>query len=397
MSMIKSFLTVSLLALLSCSYGQKRQVSKQVIPGGERLQVYLPMLEHKQVGLIANHTSLVGETHLVDTLLSLGVNLKKMFAPEHGFRGTADAGEHLGNYTDEETGLPVVSLYGANRKPRPSDLEGLDILVFDIQDVGVRFYTYLSTMHYAMEAAAEQGIEFMVLDRPNPNGYYVDGPVLDMSHKSFVGMHPIPLVHGMTLGELAQMINEQGWLDGGVTCDLTVIPCDNYTHKTLYRLPVKPSPNLPNMLSVYLYPSLGLFEGTLMNVGRGTEFPFQLFGHPDMKSAVFSYTPVSIEGMAKNPKHQDQLCRGVDLMDFEERFVLDRREIILEWLLFAYRNMDNKEHFFIPFFSKLIGNDQIADMIRKGAGIDAIRRTWQNDVAEFKKLRKKYLLYQDFE
>jgi uncharacterized protein YbbC (DUF1343 family) len=269
--------------------------------------------------------------------------------------------------------------------------------MFDLQDVGVRFYTYLSTMHYAMEAAAEQGVEFMVLDRPNPNGYYVDGPVLDMGQKSFVGMHPIPLVHGMTLGELAQMINGESWLEGGVTCDLTVVPCENYTHKTLYRLPVRPSPNLPNMLSVYLYPSLGLFEGTVMSIGRGTEFPFQVFGHPDMKNTVFSFTPVSMEGMSRNPKHQNQLCRGVDLRDFEERFVVDRREIILEWLLFAYRNMEDKDNFFNPYFSKLIGNEQIADMIRRGAGIDAIRRTWQKDVAEFKRLRKKYLLYQDFE
>jgi uncharacterized protein YbbC (DUF1343 family) len=355
------------------------------------------MLEHKRVGLIANHTSLVGEIHLVDTLLSLGVNLTKIFAPEHGFRGTADAGEHVGNVADPKTGLPVISLYGANKKPRPEYLEDLDILMFDLQDVGVRFYTYLSTMHYAMEAAAEQGVEFMVLDRPNPNGYYVDGPVLDMGQKSFVGMHPIPLVHGMTLGELAQMINGESWLEGGVTCDLTVVPCENYTHKTLYRLPVRPSPNLPNMLSVYLYPSLGLFEGTVMSIGRGTEFPFQVFGHPDMKNTVFSFTPVSMEGMSRNPKHQNQLCRGVDLRDFEERFVVDRREIILEWLLFAYRNMEDKDNFFNPYFSKLIGNEQIADMIRRGAGIDAIRRTWQKDVAEFKRLRKKYLLYQDFE
>jgi uncharacterized protein YbbC (DUF1343 family) len=397
MSMIKAFFTVSLFALLSCSYGQSRQVVKQVIPGGERLQVYVPMLEHKRVGLIANHTSLVGEIHLVDTLLSLGVNLTKIFAPEHGFRGTADAGEHVGNVADPKTGLPVISLYGANKKPRPEYLEDLDILMFDLQDVGVRFYTYLSTMHYAMEAAAEQGVEFMVLDRPNPNGYYVDGPVLDMGQKSFVGMHPIPLVHGMTLGELAQMINGESWLEGGVTCDLTVVPCENYTHKTLYRLPVRPSPNLPNMLSVYLYPSLGLFEGTVMSIGRGTEFPFQVFGHPDMKNTVFSFTPVSMEGMSRNPKHQNQLCRGVDLRDFEERFVVDRREIILEWLLFAYRNMEDKDNFFNPYFSKLIGNEQIADMIRRGAGIDAIRRTWQKDVAEFKRLRKKYLLYQDFE
>lgn len=364
--------------------------------GAERMKAYLPLLAGKNVALVANHTALVKETHLADTLISLGINLKKIFSPEHGFRGLADAGEHVGNYTDEKTGLPVISLYGKNFKPKAEDLTGIDIVLFDIQDVGVRFYTYLSTMHYVMEACAENEIKFLLLDRPNPNGYFIDGPVPDMKYKSFVGMHPIPLVHGMTLGELAKMINGEGWLKDGLQCELEIIACENYTHATKYRLPVKPSPNLPNMLAVYLYPSLGLFEGTAMNVGRGTEFPFQVYGHPDMKNTVFSYTPTSMEGFDKNPKHKDQLCNGVDLRDFEERFVVDRKEIILEWLQFAYRSMDNKDEFFNPFFKNLVGNDQIEEMIKRGAGISQIRRSWEKDVARFKELRKNYLLYKDF-
>jgi len=383
--------------IFSLSSAQSRQQANKVTVGAERTEKYFHLLKGKRVALVANHTALVGTTHLADTLLSAGVQLVKIFAPEHGFRGNADAGEHISSYTDEKTGLSVISLYGKNFKPKPEDLKGIDIVVFDIQDVGVRFYTFLSTMHYVMEACAENDIPFLLLDRPNPNGYFVDGPVLDLKFQSFVGMHPIPLVHGMTLGEFAKMINAEGWLKDGIQCKLEVIPCEGYTHSTMYRLPVKPSPNLPNMLSVYLYPSLGLFEGTIMSVGRGTEFPFQVYGHPGMKSTVFSFTPTRMEGFDKNPLYREQLCYGVDLRDFEERFVIDRREIILEWLQFAYRNVDDKENFFNPFFSRLIGNDQIADMIKKGAGISQIRRTWEKDVAEFKKLRKKYLLYKDFE
>jgi uncharacterized protein YbbC (DUF1343 family) len=396
MSYIRLLVLVFFVFFVSISNAQKGNNQTSVKVGAERMEAYLPLLEGKNVALVANHTALVKETHLADTLILLGINLKKIFSPEHGFRGLADAGEHVGNYTDEKTGLPVISLYGKNFKPKPEDLTGIDIVVFDIQDVGVRFYTYLSTMHYVMEACAENEIKFLLLDRPNPNGYFIDGPVLDMKFKSFVGMHPIPLVHGMTLGELAKMINEEGWLKEGLQCELEIIACENYTHATKYRLPVKPSPNLPNMLAVYLYPSLGLFEGTAMNVGRGTEYPFQVYGHPEMKNTVFSYTPTSMEGFDKNPKHKDQLCNGVDLRDFEERFVVDRKEIILEWLQFAYRSMDNKDDFFNPFFKNLVGNDQIEEMIKRGAGITQLRRSWEKDVAQFKELRKKYLLYKDF-
>lgn len=396
MSYTRLLVLVFFVFFVSNSNAQTGNNQTAVKVGAERMKAYLPLLAGKNVALVANHTALVKETHLADTLISLGINLKKIFSPEHGFRGLADAGEHVGNYTDEKTGLPVISLYGKNFKPKAEDLTGIDIVLFDIQDVGVRFYTYLSTMHYVMEACAENEIKFLLLDRPNPNGYFIDGPVLDMKYKSFVGMHPIPLVHGMTLGELAKMINGEGWLKDGLQCELEIIACENYTHATKYRLPVKPSPNLPNMLAVYLYPSLGLFEGTAMNVGRGTEFPFQVYGHPDMKNTVFSYTPTSMEGFDKNPKHKDQLCNGVDLRDFEERFVVDRKEIILEWLQFAYRSMDNKDEFFNPFFKNLAGNDQIEEMIKRGAGISQIRRSWEKDVARFKELRKNYLLYKDF-
>lgn len=396
MSYVKLLVLVFSLFFVSNSIAQKGNIQTDIIVGAERMEAYLPLLEGKNVALVANHTALIKGTHMADTLMSLGIDLKKILSPEHGFRGIADAGEHVGNYTDEKTNLPVISLYGKNFKPKPEDLIGIDIVLFDIQDVGVRFYTYLSTMHYVMEACAENGIKFLLLDRPNPNGYFIDGPVLDMKYKSFVGMHPIPLVHGMTLGELAKMINGEGWLNEGLQCELEIIACENYTHATKYRLPVKPSPNLPNMLAVYLYPSLGLFEGTTMNVGRGTEFPFQVYGHPDMKNTVFSYTPTSMEGFDKNPKHKDQLCNGVDLRDFEERFVVDREEIILEWLQFAYRSMDNKVEFFNPFFKSLVGNEQIEEMIKRGEGITQIRRSWEKDVARFKELRKKYLLYKDF-
>lgn len=368
----------------------------EVITGAERMEQYLPMLQSLQVGVVANHTSVIGETHLVDSLLSLGVDIKRIFTPEHGFRGTADAGERITTSVDEKTGLPLVSLYGQRLKPADEDLEGLDIIVYDIQDVGARFYTYISTMHYMMEACAENGISFLVLDRPNPNGYYVDGPVIDMKHRSFVGMHPVPIVHGMTVAEYARMISGEGWLEGDIEVDLHYVLCEGYDHNTLYRLPVNPSPNLQTQLSVYLYPSLCLFEGTIMNVGRGTDFPFMVFGHPQFPDTAFSYTPAGREG-ARNPLHDGELCYGVDLRDFEERFVIERKELYLEWLLFAYRNMPEDMEFFNNYFTRLVGNEDIQSMIERGMGVSAIMRSWDDDVAGFKNIRRKYLLYPDFE
>jgi uncharacterized protein YbbC (DUF1343 family) len=364
--------------------------------GAERTDQYLPLLESKKVGIVANHTSLIGNVHLVDSLLSHGVNIKKIFAPEHGFRGTADAGEKILTSADEKTGLPMISLYGERYKPTAADLDDLDIIVFDIQDVGARFYTYISTMHYVMEACAENGVPFLILDRPNPNGFYVDGPVLDTRYRSFVGMHPVPVVHGMTLAEYASMINGEKWLKDGLTAELHYVLCDGYDHLTLYRLPVRPSPNLQTQLSVYLYPSLCFFEGTVINVGRGTDFPFMVFGHPDLRNAAFRYTPVPKPG-AMNPPHKNMLSNGVDLRDFDERFVIDRRELYLEWLLFAYKNMPEETEFFNGFFTRLFGNKEVQTMIENGTGINAIMKSWENDVKEFKKIRKKYLLYKDFE
>jgi uncharacterized protein YbbC (DUF1343 family) len=372
------------------------QEYRDVRTGAERMGQYLPMLENKSVGIVANHTSIIGDTHLVDSLVSLGVNVKRIFTPEHGFRGTADAGERIDNTEDEKTGIPLVSLYGERRKPRDEDMNGLDIVIFDIQDVGARFYTYISTMHYVMEACAENDIPFLVLDRPNPNGYYVDGPVLDMQYRSFVGMHPVPIVHGMTIAEYARMINGEGWLEGGIEADLHYVLNDGYDHNTLYRLPVGPSPNLQTQLSVYLYPSLCLFEGTVMNVGRGTDFPFMVFGHPEFQNAAFTYTPQSVEG-ARNPRHIGELCNGVDLREFQERFVIERKELYVEWLLFAYRNMPRDIDFFTGYFTRLVGNTEVQSLIERGAGVSAIMRSWANDVAEFKNIRRKYLLYTDFE
>ncbi len=380
------------LASVECQVPRYREVTT----GAERVEQYLGLLENKRVGVVANHTTTIGDTHLVDSLLSLGIDVVRVFVPEHGFRGTADAGERISSVMDEKTGLPLVSLYGERLKPLPEDVNDLDIVIFDIQDVGVRFYTYISTMHYVMEACAENGVPFLVLDRPNPNGFYVDGPVLDMELRSFVGMHPIPIVHGMTVAELARMINGEGWLEGGITADLHYVLCENYDHNTLYRLPVWPSPNLQTQLSVYLYPSVCLFEGTVMSLGRGTEFPFMVFGHPEMRNGQFQFTPVSTFG-ALNPPLKGLLSNGIDLRNIEARLIFERREIYLEWLLFAYNNMPRDIEFFNGYFNTLAGNTLVREMIENGAGVSAIMATWRDDVEDFKKIRRKYLLYPDFE
>jgi uncharacterized protein YbbC (DUF1343 family) len=336
----------------------------------------------------------VGDKHLVDVLVAQGINIACIYSPEHGFRGTADAGEHVASDKDAATGIPIVSLYGKNRKPTPEHLRNIDYMVFDMQDVGLRFFTYLSTLHYLMEACAEQGIPLLILDRPNPNGFYVDGPVLELQHRSFVGMHPIPIVHGMTLGELAQMINGERWLNNGIQCKITIIPCKHYTRQTLYRLPVKPSPNLPNMQAVYLYASLCFFEGTAISLGRGTEFPFQVFGHPCFKTIYsFSFMPISMQG-ASNPPLKDKLCYGVDLRNYPENELISNPCIRLGWLLEAYKNFPKKSEFFTNYFSTLWGTTRIQKMMEQGASKQQIRDSWQADVEQFLILRKKYLLYE---
>lgn len=358
--------------------------------GADRPELYLSRLKNKRVGLVVNQSSMVGQQHLLDFLLEKHVRVRTIFCPEHGFRGDADAGELINDEKDSQTGLPVISLYGKNKKPDEHQLKGLDVLVFDIQDVGVRFYTYLSTLHYIMEAAAEQRLEVLVLDRPNPNGDYVAGPVLDPAFRSFVGMHPIPVVHGCTLGEMALMINGERWLKDSVVCELSVIPVAGYTHRMRYSLPVKPSPNLPNDLSIRLYPSLCFFEATQMSIGRGTSFPFQVVGYPDPKMGNFQFTPQSIPGMAKEPKHEAKTCFGADLRNSpaDEYFNLN--------LFLEYYHKFQEEGDFLDrpeWFNLLAGTDSVLTLIRQGADWPALEASWQPALEKYKDMRKKYLLY----
>lgn len=354
--------------------------------GAQRTELYFPMLEGKTIGVVGNQTSLIETTHLVDSLLKVNLKVMKVFSPEHGFRGKADAGAHIENGVDQRTDLPIISLYGNNKKPMAEQLKGIDVLLFDIQDVGARFYTYISTLHYVMESAAENQITLIVLDRPNPNGHYVDGPVLDTAYQSFVGMHPIPIVHGMTIGEYAQMINGELWLEGNLTCDLKVISMTGYNKQMAYDLPVKPSPNLPNAQAVNLYPSLCLFEGTNVSVGRGTSNPFQHYGAPYLQSD-YSFIPKSGEG-AKYPKREGQKCFGYDLSQTPKLSQLD-----LSFLIEAYQQCPQKEDFFNAFFDKLAGNNTLRTQLQEGMSEEDIRQTWINDLELFKQLRTPYLLY----
>ena len=356
--------------------------------GAENYKEYLPLLANKKIGIVTNPTGIVeNKKHLVDFLLDNKVDLQKIYAPEHGFRGTADAGEVIKDGKDIKTNLPIISLYGNNKKPKTEQLEDIDIMIFDIQDVGARFYTYISTLHYVMEACAENNIELLVLDRPNPNGSIVDGPVLEMEHKSFVGMHTIPVLHGMTIGEYAKMINGEKWLANGLTCNLTVIPCANYKRDMPYSLPVKPSPNLPNDQSINLYASLCFFEGTNVSVGRGTEKQFQIYGSPFLLKTDFSFTPIPNFG-AKEPMHKDILCYGEDLSKIKK---VNRLE--LKWLIKSYANTSDKTIFFNDFFTKLAGTKKLQEQIIEGVSEKDIRKSWETDLNAFKETRKKYLIY----
>ncbi|MFO8054672.1 MAG: DUF1343 domain-containing protein [Bacteroidales bacterium] len=391
-------------AMASCNFSpgpelhndQGGKKIRRIIPAAERTAEYFSMVSGKTVALVANPGSRSGGVHLLDTLLSAGIRVDRVLAPEHGFRGEAEAGEHVDGGVDEKTGVKVVSLYGRNRKPSSEDLKGIDLVIFDIQDVGVRFYTYLSTMHYVMDKCAEMDIEFMVLDRPNPNGFYIDGPVLDTKYSSFVGLHEVPLVHGMTPGEFALMIEGEGWLTGGRKLELKVITVENYTHNRYYDLPVAPSPNLPNMKSVYLYPSLGLFEGTIMSIGRGTDMPFQVVGHPGLKQRDIAFTPRSIPGASKNPKHKGEICHGWDLRD-TALALREQKEIHLSWLIDSYEQLKKDYSYFNHFFYKLSGNNTLRKKIEAGWTEEKIRQSWEKDIEDFKKIRKRYLLYPDFE
>ncbi len=360
------------------------------ISAAMQMDDYLTLLQGKRVGVVGNQTSIVGDRHLVDTLLSLGVDIRKIYTPEHGFRGTADAGAKVNSGKDEKTGIAIASLYGKNKKPTPEMLQGIDIILFDLQDVGVRFYTYISTMSYVMEAAAENGIPVVVLDRPNPNGFYVDGPVLKAENHSFVGMHQVPVVYGMTIGEYALMVNGEGWLKNGIACDLTVIPIKGYIRNAIYELPVKPSPNLPNWESVYLYPTLCFFEGSSVSVGRGTETPFQVYGHPDMRGS-YTFTPQSTSGASK-PLLEGQRCRGENLVEFAHDYPHNESQLHLEWIIDAYQQLKDKG-FFKDYFRLLAGDRQLQRDIENGKSADEIRASWSDDLASFLAIRQKYLLY----
>lgn len=432
------------LILVACfPAGARSQSPDRIIPGAERLDQYLPFLEGKRVGIFANQTSLVGETHLVDTLQKLGIKIVAIFGPEHGFRGTADAGEKVGNYVDEKTGIPVISLYGPKRRPSAEDLREIDVLVFDIQDVGVRFYTFISSLEEYIQAAIEAKKPLLLLDRPNPNGHYVDGPVLETAYRSFVGMQPVPIVYGMTMGEYARMLLGEGWIKPatetqaaetllpvsasmeqglsatpGFSTDamdpgewrenafhLRVIRCDKYDHRSLYTLPVKPSPNLPNIQSIYLYPSTCLFEGTVLSEGRGTDKPFQVFGHPLLPKNLYAFTPQPNPG-AKSSKHYGKVCYGWDLSGTPEDVLklVDNR-VQLKWLLEAYRLFPNKDSFFLApksgkmeqsFITKLAGYNAFWQQVRAGKSEEEIRKSWEPGLNRFRMIRKKYLLYEDF-
>lgn len=368
--------------------------SKLIKTGAEQPEKYLHLIKNKRVGLVVNHSSLVEDQHLLDFLLENEVQVIKIFSPEHGFRGDADAGEKISDQRDNKTGLPIVSLYGENKKPKKEQLDDLDLLIFDIQDVGVRFYTYISTLHYVMEACAENGKELIILDRPNPNGDYVAGPVLKKDYQSFVGMHPIPVIHGCTVGELAKMINGESWLQNGSFCSFKVVSALNYTHESSWSLKVKPSPNLPNDLSVRLYPSLCFFEATHVSIGRGTQFPFQVIGYPDKAFGKFSFTPESISGMAKNPKQEGKVCYGIDMRDetMNHRFSLS-------YFLDFFHKFQNEKDFISSerWLNLLAGTDQLLTEIREGKSLSEIEDGWTSDLNKYLTIRKKYLLYPDFE
>lgn len=381
------------LMLISCTAQPSQENMKQeLILGNEHFLENPKEWKDKNIGFVGNHTSLINGVHFVDTLISKGFKITRLYSPEHGFRGQGDAGEKIDHGIDKKTGLPIVSLYGSNKKPNKKQLEGIDVIFFDIQDVGVRYYTYTSTLHYVMEAAAEQGIPVVVFDRPNPNGHYVDGPVLKKEYASFVGMHPVPIVHGMTIGEYANMINEEGWLNQKIKVDLNVVKCVNYDRKSAYEVEVPPSPNLPNMRAIYLYPVLCLFEGTVVSVGRGTDAPFQQYGHPLFKELPHAFTPKPSFG-AKQPKLEGEVCYGKSYIKLTQKELFESAELDLSPIIEAFNLYPDSTTFFNNFFNLLAGNKELKDQILAGRSKEEIESSWQNELNQFKALRKKYLLY----
>lgn len=380
------------------SMGLSKKSEREITTGAQQTEKYLPELRGKRVGVVANHTSMIYNRHLIDTLLSLKVNVKAIFSPEHGFMGNEADGKSISNQQYPKTGIPIISLFGSQLKPDPTEIKNLDIIIFDIQDVGVRFYTYISTMYYMMQACADLGKQVIILDRPNPNGHFIDGPIMNDSLKSFVGIVPVPIVHGCTIAELALMINGENWLKTKRKCKLTVIPCRNYSHRDLVQLPEKPSPNLVSMASVYLYPTLGLFEGTAISVGRGTYAAFELIGHPRFCDGDTTFIPQSIKGMSDDPPLKGEPCKGVNLKYFGEQYVAFAGSIQLHLIIDVYNCFKNSSiPFFKPYFDKLAGNNILRQQIEQGLSEEKIRASWQNDLNNYKSIRKKYLLYEDFE
>ena len=382
-------------------YPLQKSPKNKIITGADQTEKYLPYLKGKRIAVLANPTTIIAKKHLVDSLHARGVNIVKVFGPEHGFRGNASAGVKVMDETDSATGIPVISLYGTKNKPSKEDLSNVDLVIYDVQDVGCRFYTNINVLARIMEACAENGKELLILDRPNPNGYFIDGPVLDMSLKSGIGMFPIPITHGLTIAEFAQMLNGQGWLANKIKCKIKIIPVANYNHSMYYELPVKPSPNLNTQQSVMLYPSVCLFEGTVLNLGRGTLFPFTVLGNPDLKGKYdFSFTPVSIKGMSETPQHMDKVCYGIDLRNYDIGILLKKKQINLQWMMELYKAYPYKEKFFdytqskeMGNISKLAGSAQFKEQIMKGVPEAEIRKSWQPGLTAFKKMRKQYLLY----
>lgn len=379
-----------LISLFTYSCTESNQVT---VPGANRIDEYRHLIENRKVAVVANQTSMIDQTHLVDSLINIGIDIKVIFAPEHGFRDLAPDGNTIQNGNDPLTGIKILSLYGTRIKPSPEHLKNIDVLIFDIQDVGVRFYTYLSTLHYVMEACAENEVKCIVLDRPNPNGFYFDGNIADTAYRSFVAMHPVPVVTGMTIGEYARMINGEQWLDNGIQCDLTVIKCKDYTHNTLYELPVRPSPNLPNMTSIYLYPSICFFEGTNISLGRGTPYPFQIYGSPLLPDRGFNFIPERLPE-STNPPLLGEKCYGIDLRDAIENKLVPSPGINLQWIIDAYNDYPEKENFFTAYIERLAAGPELREQIQKGMTAEEIRNSWKEGLEEFGKIRERYLLYE---
>lgn len=382
------------LSIISCGQNKNLRIVdyQSITSGAERTSSYINLLKNKKVAIVANQSSTIKEQHLVDSLLSIGVDIVKIYCPEHGFRGKADAGKHIEDRIDEITNIPIISLYGSHRKPSPEDLQDVDIVLFDLQDVGTRFYTYISTMTYVMEACAEQNVPIVVLDRPNPNGFYVDGPIMESEYTSFVGLHAVPIVYGMTIGEYARMIKGEGWFNMSENLDLKIIALENYNHNMIVKLPIKPSPNLPNWKSVYIYPSLCLLEGTVMSVGRGTDTPFQIYGHPNFMIGSYAFTPDSTQGSA-NPKHKGKQCFGINLSGYADNFLRNDNKLNLTWLIGSYEVMSQQGDFFVSYFEKLSGTAELRKQIEAGWSEEDIRNSWQPGLDKFRKIRSKYLLY----